>query len=172
MAHSCPGSTSNPILGLNASPLQAPDPHIYIMSLSLRLSRGHAHLSQCRGTAGCDSRCPSLLPQYSSTPATSRFGPRYCHTHLELLCQSNTHDARCSRVPAWEGWVFEVGEGLEAWLEDQGWQVLGAASLGTCLKKQKARYSLRLPFSQVSDGGRGLEGTSRQWLNRTTRFWS
>lgn len=162
MAHSYLGSTSHPILGLNVSLFQAPYPHIYTKSLSPCLPTSHAHLSQCPGTAGCGSRCPSLLPQYSSTPATSRFGPRCCHTHLELLCQSSTHDAHCSRDPAWEGWVFEVGEGLEAWLEDQGWQVLGAASLGTCLKKQKARYSFSLPFFQVSDGETGSEDTSHQ----------
>lgn len=100
-------------------------------------------LSPCPGTAGCGTRCPSLLPQYSSTPATSRFEPRYCHTHLELPCQSSTHDAHCSRDPAWEDWVFEVGEGREAWLEDRGWQVLGAASLGTCLQESEGEHSVQ-----------------------------
>lgn len=100
-------------------------------------------LSRCPDTVGCGSRCPSLLPRCSSTPATSRSGPRCCHTHLELLCQSSTHDVHCSRHPAWEGWVFEVGEGPEAWLEDWGWRVPGAASLGTSLQESVEEHSVQ-----------------------------
>lgn len=98
--------------------------------------------SQCPGTAGYGSHCPSLHPQYSNIPATSHFGPRYCHTHLEPLCRSSTLGARCSRDPAWGGWVSEVGVGVEAWLEDWGWQVLGAVSLGTCRQKSVEEHSV------------------------------
>lgn len=135
---------------------------------ALRLPTARAYLSQCPGTVGYGSHCPSLHPQYSNTPATSHFGPRYCHMHLEPLCQSSTRDAHCSQVPAWEGWVFEVGVGAEASL-DWGWQVLGAVSLGMCLLKKQgalARRRLHFLFSQVSDGETGSEGTSHQQQKR------
>lgn len=61
---------------------------------------------------------------------------------LEPPCQSSIPDARCSQPPAWEGWVFEVGVGAEAWLEDWGRQVLGAASLGTSRQEYVGEHSV------------------------------
>lgn len=160
MAPSCPGSTSNSILDLNIPlfelrppppppPYLHPERRLYVSPLGML-----AHLSQCLDTAGCGNRCPSLHPRYSNTPATSRSGPRYCHMRLEPLCRSSILGAHCSQVPAWVGWVFGVGVGVEAWLEDWGRQVLGAVSLGTYLKKQMAlaRHALCLLLSHVSDG--------------------
>lgn len=60
----------------------------------------HAHLSQCLGTAGCGSRCPSPHPQCSSTLAMSHSVPGCCHMHLEPLCRSSTPGARCPQGPA------------------------------------------------------------------------
>lgn len=136
-------------------PFPGPMPQDLHPALRPCLPTAHAYPSQCPGTAGYGSHCPSLHPQYSNIPATSHFGPRYCHTHLEPLCRSSTLGARCSRDPAWGGWVSEVGVGVEAWLEDWGWQVLGAVSLGTCLKEEMAlaRHMLCFLISYVGDGG-------------------
>lgn len=75
--------------------------------------------------------------------------------------------------------------GVEAWLEDWGWQVLGAVSLGTCLKEEMAlaRHMLCFLLSYVGDEGgvgvgwgghtdmdTGPEGTSHQQQNKTAHL--
>lgn len=63
--------------------------------------------------------------------------------HLEPLCQSSTLDAHCSQDPAWEGSFFGVAVAVEAWLEDWGWQVLEAASLGMCLQRTVGEHNVQ-----------------------------
>lgn len=58
--------------------------------------------------------------------------------HPELLCQSSTPGARCSRGPAWACWAGGAGVAGVAWPADWGWQVPGAVSPEMCLGRPGA----------------------------------